>query len=214
MAIPEIQQAVRHMRAGEAEKAIPPLEQVAERMPEYVTAHVLLARMYEAAERVSDALHTWRHAFFLMPNSPVIQEGLQRTLRQSAGQVTSEEELAPVEVSKPAEAFAPVEEASPSEPVEEALAGELDKADENLDQLIEELESARIVPRPDLDEIPAPDLDQDIDDVVSETLARIYVAQEQYAEAARVYEKLAEQQPESAERFREQAAEMRERAGQ
>lgn len=82
---------------------------------------------------------------------------------------------------------------------------------ENLDRLIEELEEARIVPRPDVDAIPTPDLDDEIDDMVSETLARIYAAQEQFDEAARVYDALARQQPDRAAEFREQAARMRAR---
>lgn len=83
---------------------------------------------------------------------------------------------------------------------------------EDLDRLITELESARIVPRPDMDTLPAPDLEDDIEDVVSETLARIYASQGQYDEAARVYELLAGQQPEKAGEFMKKASEMRARA--
>lgn len=81
-----------------------------------------------------------------------------------------------------------------------------------LDRLIQELESARIEPDPDLDSIPEPDLDDDIEDMVSETLARIYTSQEQYGEAARVYVKLASQDPDRAEEHLEKAAELRARA--
>lgn len=85
--------------------------------------------------------------------------------------------------------------------------------DEDLDRLIDELESARIDPDPDATDAPAPDLDDnEADDLVSETLARIYKQQGQYGEAARVYEKLAEQHPARADALREQAAEMREQA--
>ena len=85
--------------------------------------------------------------------------------------------------------------------------------DDDLDHLIDELESARIDPDPDATDAPAPDLEDDeADDLVSETLARIYKQQGQYGEAARVYDTLAEQQPERAEEFRQQAAEMREQA--
>lgn len=85
--------------------------------------------------------------------------------------------------------------------------------DDDLDHLIDELESARIDPDPDAADAPAPDLeDNEADDLVSETLARIYKQQGQYGEAARVYEKLADQQPDRADTFRAQAAEMREQA--
>ena len=83
---------------------------------------------------------------------------------------------------------------------------------EDLDRLITELESARIVPRPDMETLPAPDLEDDIEDVVSETLARIYASQGQYDEAARVYELLAGQQPDRAGEFMKKASEMRGRA--
>lgn len=80
---------------------------------------------------------------------------------------------------------------------------------DDLDSLITELESARIVPKPDFESVPPPDLKDNIEDMVSETLARIYASQKQYEEAARVYEQLAEQQPEEAEAFLAKAEEMR-----
>ncbi|WP_179862258.1 hypothetical protein [Longibacter salinarum] len=82
----------------------------------------------------------------------------------------------------------------------------------DLDRLIQDLESARIEPRPDLDDLPEPDLEDDVEDLVSETLARIYAAQSQYREAARIYVKLASQEPANARDHLEQAAEMRKQA--
>ena len=82
----------------------------------------------------------------------------------------------------------------------------------DLDRLIEELEAVRIVPRPDLETVPTPDLDDEIEDMVSETLARIYASQKQYDEAARIYELLAAQHPENADAFLEKATQMRNRA--
>ena len=84
---------------------------------------------------------------------------------------------------------------------------------DDLDSLIRKLEDApRIRPDPNFVGEEEKVFDDDIaDDMVSETLARIYVAQGQYAEAASVYEKLADQQPEQAEEFSEKAAELRAR---
>lgn len=82
----------------------------------------------------------------------------------------------------------------------------------DLDRLIDELESARIDPQPEVEGAPEPNLDSDVDDMVSETLARIYIAQEQYTEAARVYVRLAHQDPDRADEYREKAAELREQA--
>src|SRR5690606_2258648 len=87
-------------------------------------------------------------------------------------------------------------------------------ADE-LDALINRLEDApRIRPDPTFS---GPDVsfeeEEEDDDLVSETLARIYAAQRQYAEAAIVYEKLAQQRPGEAEEMLRRAAEMRAQGG-
>ncbi len=95
------------------------------------------------------------------------------------------------------------EEASPSS----------DATIDDLDRLISELEAARIVPQPDLENIPPVELEDEIDDVVTETLARIYASQKKYDEAGRIYEQLAHQQPQEAAKFLQLAAEMRGLAG-
>ena len=79
----------------------------------------------------------------------------------------------------------------------------------DIDSLITSLDSARIVPHPDAASIPAPDLDDDIDDVASETLAAIYASQHRCKEAARIYDVLAERRPEQAAAFREKATRLR-----
>ena len=85
---------------------------------------------------------------------------------------------------------------------------------DELDDLISQLEHApRIKPDPAYDG-PEVSLDVgDVDDMASETLAKIYAAQHQYVEAALVYEKLAARQPADADRLLDRAAELRERAG-
>ena len=81
--------------------------------------------------------------------------------------------------------------------------------DQELDNLIQELESARIVPKPDHEHIEVPALEDDIEDMVSETLARIFEGQKQYAKAADMYEKLAVLHPERARKFEAKASELR-----
>ncbi|MEM8560465.1 MAG: tetratricopeptide repeat protein, partial [Bacteroidota bacterium] len=69
---------------------------------------------------------------------------------------------------------------------------------DNLDALIEQLEQApRIVPDPDFEVPEAPPAANDAiaDDMVSETLARIFVAQDRVDEAIEVYETLAMREP-------------------
>jgi tetratricopeptide (TPR) repeat protein len=116
--------------------------------------------------------------------------------------------------SPPAE-DSPAEDASgknaPDETPEERVS-EIEDEGDDLDRLIDELESARIEPSPDVDDVPAPNLDQDVDDLVSETLARIHEAQDQYRKAAQIYVKLASQEPDQARTYLEKAAEMRRNA--
>lgn len=415
MSIPDIQEAINLIEEGKPEAAIPLLAQWAEHMPTYVAVHVVLARAHEARHQWPEALAAWQRAHFLMPNSPAVQEGLQRVLAVSSteteppeaealsmdldleaeleatlealfnpftlpqqsediaieeaavldedtalteieeapgdeetepletietedespvadeaevveeAEIVEEAEVAemadtveaveeavaeaveiddavesveeaeieaeiddaileePVEetpvveeadvaeevepVDKKAEDTATLEEVEPLE--EKAPIDEADLADEaeapaedtepaedaslttaetalaieeaatetgdadleaweefdevtdadsvppqgegvdDLERLIDELESARIVPHPDLEDLEPPDLEDEIDDMVSETLARIYASQQKYLEAARVYDQLAQQQPEQADTFLQQAAEMR-----
>ena len=106
-----------------------------------------------------------------------------------------------------------------------ASPSDLDADFDDLDRLIEELESARITPAPDPQDAPAPDVPEpdameppaaeetdDADDLVSETLARIYASQGKYREAMRAYIKLAAQKPDQMRPLLEKAAAMREEA--
>jgi hypothetical protein len=81
-----------------------------------------------------------------------------------------------------------------------------------LDRLIGELSTARIVPTPNPESIAPVEMEDEIEDVVSETLARIYAAQNQFDDAARVYDLLAVQQPQRAGEFERKAKELRQRA--
>ena len=284
----DIQNAISLLEQGNYREAIPLLEHITHVMPIYLTAHVLLARAHEAEQQWQQALESWQRAHFLMPNSPVTKEGIQRVLYKSSFSsheappppaesvietvISSDEKsdtLPVAEVPPPPFQEGPPPAAEPkAEPetadfpfipepqVVEATLPEVQDSPppgalsfepptpppapswdaekdvtpdaeeipelspgsspqfEDLDRLIDELESASITPTPDLDSIPAPDLDNDIDDMVSETLARIYASQQQYDEAARVYDLLAIQQPERASEFWQKASEFRTRSGE
>jgi len=82
----------------------------------------------------------------------------------------------------------------------------------DLDALIEQLENApRIRPRGSASGDSESDLQDGDDEVVTETLARIYEAQGQFAAAARAYDALAQQHPQRAEEFMLRAAQLRRR---
>ena len=68
------------------------------------------------------------------------------------------------------------------------------------------------MPDPTIKVVDVAAIESDVEDVVSETLARIYSNQRFYEEAAAVYDKLASQQPARAEEFRKKASEIRGRS--
>ena len=274
MAVPDLKDAIEHLQRKDLDAAIAALERKIEELPAHLTAHVLLARTYEADHQWRKALTCWENVRFLMPNSPVGQEGKARTLRRLTreGDDAADDAAPPEETTPPADNTPSEPDASPAaeagetadadsgadgeapsssaDPPEElqqlrqqaaaearsggarpGLAGEAPSAsasadepapeervdqledEDDLDHLIEKLESARIEPDPDAEgEVPAPDLDDEVDDLVSETLARIHEAQDQYRKAAQIYVKLASQEPDRAREHLEKAAEMREKA--
>lgn len=112
-----------------------------------------------------------------------------------------------IEDSSTEESFSTEEEVSAEDDASietpDALSGELD-------DLISRLENAsRIKPDPDFKGPEVEVAAETPPDLVSETLAGVYVEQGQYQKAAETYEQLAEQIPERAEDFKQRAAEMR-----
>ncbi len=122
----------------------------------------------------------------------------------------------PEEPPAPEEPSVPEESSTPEEQIEELdEEGEAD----DLDSLIDKLQSAQIDPDPDAEagapppEPRAVDENAEAEEVVSETLARIHEGQNDYQKAAHIYTQLAEQEPDRADEFRKKADEMREKAG-
>lgn len=267
MAVPDLTDEIEHLERKNLEAAIASLEHKVEALPAHLTAHVLLARAYEANHQWEKALTYWENVRFLMPNSPVGQEGKARALRRfnreedaaddaslAEEPAPSEDEAAPDpdpslstdpdaeaddapssappdelaqlrqqadaearsggarpglanEASSPASPAPEDEETAPEERVDQL------EDEDDLDRLIEKLESAHIDPAPDAEtEAPPPDLEDEVDDLVSETLARIHEAQNQYRRAARIYVRLASQEPDRSREYLERAARMRQKA--
>ena len=326
---PAVQVAARLLMEGRADEAVRWLEAFLEAAPAYATAHVVLAKAYEAAGRRADALEAWNRAAFLVPESPLVRRERARllgtvptappppaariptpapeaappppaappeptalpppeppteaaptpvaegptaaaeradpsppalpgeapvpeaapategatTLAEEPLVMAPEAEGAPEPEAPPEEeepawrlleetevgvAFTPTQEEppiiSPADPgaapyegtpfVEDARIVEEQEgapAFDDLDALIHQLQDApRIRPDPHF-EGPEVSFEEDevADDMVSETLARIFAAQHQFVEAAIVYEKLAAQKPDQAEELLRKAEEMR-----
>lgn len=116
--------------------------------------------------------------------------------------------------ARPGLSRAPLDEPEDSIEDPKEKIEELDELESSrdLERLIDELESARIEPDPDASSAPPPDLDDTGDDVVSETLARIHENQGNLEEAARIYRRLATEEPDRADEFEARATELRDRA--
>jgi len=102
-----------------------------------------------------------------------------------------------------------------STPEEQVEQFEEEESSDDLDRLIDKLQSARIDPDPDAEaeappEDPTPE--EDTEEVVSETLARIHEGQDDYEKAAHIYAQLADQEPQRADEFRRKARDMRRKA--
>lgn len=146
---------------------------------------------------------------------------LRRQAEREARQGGARSGLADKSPEPPA-ADSPPEEPS-STPEEQVEQLEDEGETDDLDRLIDELQSARIEPDPDAatDAPPPADVSDEGgpadeppgEEVVSETLAKIHEGQNDYQKAAHIYAQLAEQEPERTDEFRQKAAEMRKKAG-
>lgn len=194
MALPNVREVIEAIEQGTASRLIPDLLEHARAMPFSVIAQVLLARALEVSGRQVDALSPWRTAALLLPNAEAIGEGVRRVLSSSQSEAPAAPAAPPASRKKRGKRTPNINDL------------------EDLDRLIDQLQSARIVPNPDFESIPEVDLEDESENMVSETLARIYAAQSQYEEAARVFEQLAQQQPERRKEFLQKADEMRARS--
>ena len=230
MAVPDVREILRMLDEGRESEAIDRLEAALPRESTSAALRVLLARAYERVGRLAQAMDAWTTALFLAPESATARAGVRRMRKiyPELGGRKSEiaETNAPGDVATASDsAFGDAENGSAqpvtdAEPLEQDAPADVETADvastapvheageEQLDRLIQELQGARIVPDPDF-EFDEVELEDDDEGLVSETLARIYAAQQQYQEAAQVYEVLADQQPERADEFRLKAQEMK-----
>jgi len=236
MSLPDIQQASNLLKSGQLVDARMMLQNLLHQVPNHLSARVLLARLNEAEGDDDAALTIWKQAAYLCPGNVVIESGLRDAIlnKQFGRQVAIvipkwdlEEDsvseplgvavrVAKLEPLPPSAIWVP-----PSEPstITDQVKDEEEEEEEDaipelqdLDKLIQELGSASIVPNPDIPMLTDEDLEQDLEDVVSETLARIYANQSYFTEASAVYEKLAEQKPDRAEEYMRMAAEMKQKS--
>lgn len=207
MPLPDIRQAATMIEEGRIEPARTVLQNILHKVPSHLSARVLLARILESEGDLNGALTMWKQAAFHGPDVQIIEEGLREALlKKRFGNPVPIEPL-------PADYPVPERTAAPAQTAPAVGSQTAPPEFQDLDRLINELETASIVPDPDVPLLPADELESDIEDVVSETLARIYANQSYFEEAAIVYEKLASQHPHRKEEFLQRSAEMKEKAG-
>ncbi len=214
MPLPDIRQAATMIEEGRIEPARTVLQNILHNVPSHLSARVLLARIFEAEGDTAGALTLWKQAAYHGPGVALIERGLRDALiRQRFGHRVPIEPLpADYPVTLPQQPAAAPSSAGPT-PIPLQPTGSAPLEFQDLDRLINELETASIVPDPDIPKVSSDDLDSDIEDVVSETLARIYANQSYFEEAANVYEKLAVQHPDRQKEYLQRAAEMKAKTG-
>jgi len=213
MSLPEISHIASLIDSGQSDQAKALLNDVLMAVPNHLSATVLLAKVHDLDATGNEALAFWKKAVYLCPGNPVIEKGLRKAV---ARQLFSDSNYTEA-VSEHVDAPFMIQDAV-VDPSAEGVSAQRDSEELNppteyqdLDKLISELESARIVPDPDIEMIPQGELETEIGDVVSETLARIYAKQKFFAEAASVYDKLAIQRPEKEAEFLQKASELRQK---
>jgi len=153
--------------------------------------------------------------------SPDEDDGLAQLRRQAEREARQGGARPGLSDTPPSSDRPPSPDATPPTPEEQVEQLEDEGDTDDLDHLIDELQSARIEPDAKAEaDTPPPDVadeagmpeDDDTEDIVSETLARIHEGQDDYQEAARIYAALAEQEPDRADEFQEKADEMRRKA--
>ncbi|MEM1269389.1 MAG: tetratricopeptide repeat protein [Bacteroidota bacterium] len=235
--MPNLEYAAEHLAAGRLGDALRTLREHVEQFPMHPTAFALLGQALEQAGHDDAALKAWRQARLLLPNAPQVNAAIERLtgypltiVPERPALHNGDDEWFEVGITA-ADLEAETVEAGPleEEPLWTDLGQRVELIEQNmpepeaaaqfsvdvtdLDDLIRELDGARIVPDPDLDAFSPPIDEAGDDDMVSETLARIYFAQKQYTEAARIYRQLATQHPSQAERYLAKAADAERMAG-
>ena len=205
MSLTDLKKTARMLDEGRADEARRLLEEHVREAPGHTAAFVLLAMVAESQDDTSAALANWRRAYELTPLSPVVEKGLRRAALRELG---FSDDQRPETLEQRPEADDQRPETLEQRPEADDQRPETDDERE-LEHLIRELEDARIIPDPDVKAIEEEELEDDLEDLVSETLARIYAAQKHYDEAGRVYDTLARQKPDRKNEFEAKAIEMK-----
>ena len=196
------------------EDAVALLRALAAAAPDLAGYQVDLARALEQQGDRSAAIDAWKHARLLVPNSPVIADALERL-----GYVADNDLVIDAEIDAEVDAQVDAEVVDPR--VESDGAGpQIDprpSASLDLEMLIYDLQHGRSgTGGEDATDESSLGLEDTSEEVATETLARIFESQNHFAEAARIYDLLADREENagSAAALRARAEDLRRRAKQ
>jgi tetratricopeptide (TPR) repeat protein len=229
MALPDIRAVAADLDRDEAASAIPQLEQLVDHFPTYPAAYLLLARAYRIEGNRDAALRALAQVQLWSLAPKVVQSELRAIIEDHLDTVYSTTENSPSYGSGPASPSSRHSvsgvRTSPGAPPDDFVedlqerlgppAVESDEDIKDLNSLIQRLEGARIQPEPEFGGADPPEdveaEDPQGEEVVSETLARIYTAQKEYRAAVETYQRLAEQHPDRADEFQRKAREIKDK---
>ena len=176
MALPRMRTAARLIDGGQPAQALPLLEDLTARFPFYAVPFVLLARAREALDEADAALRAWQQAHFLLPDNPVVQQGIARCTRHLLESRERpivddrvEVELTPadqIEVSILDVVYPPAAAGPSAEDVIEALDEEEDASD--ADAATETPHLRPLGPHPDPRRAAAFSLEENLDDLIAQ----------------------------------------------
>jgi tetratricopeptide (TPR) repeat protein len=165
-----------YLLEGDAERAIGVCVRGLKQHPDYATAHLVLARCYEAAGRNVEALLEYRRVLKSVPDNTMVQTLLRdiEQREQEAFQAFAEEQVRKLKEKRSSLSFENFVSGSATEPGGEPVEGREDE------------ESGTAEPG---------------SKIATATLAEIYSSQGQYGEAILVYRRLVSERPDDAERY-------------
>ncbi|MFO7447037.1 MAG: tetratricopeptide repeat protein [Ignavibacteriaceae bacterium] len=197
------------------ERAIEILNNGINQYPDFAAAHLLLGKALTLVGNYSEALKSVRTGSDLIHSQSTYEHYLKeieiirrqramfRTTNRSA--FMNEDDLPGI--NKP---LLPDNDEEKQSLAKSEITETKSSVDERLGQLAQEISSAKI---PEISkEAPAQNFDEDFSGesmIVSETLAKIYIAQGEYKEAVEVYEKLKRKSPHQVEYYNQKIAELK-----